>query len=100
MSLKNIQPVCFVHLSYKCNFLLSAHWYLGDLVVQLIEVILSYLSPVIKFILEFTQKSQSGIMTSCFTGLPHFVRPKILFILSSFSYAGISIPDLILWQLP
>ena len=56
VSLKNIQPVCFMHSSYECNCLLSAHWYLGDLVAQLLEVVLSYLSPVIRFMLEFTQK--------------------------------------------
>src|ERR1700678_2563846 len=55
VSLNNIQPVCFVH-SYECDCFFSAHWYLGDLVVQIIELVLSYLSPVIKFMLEFTQK--------------------------------------------
>ena len=54
--LKNIQSVCFMHSSFECNFLLSAHWYLGDLVAQLLKVVLSYLSPVIRFMLEFTQK--------------------------------------------
>ena len=56
VSLNNIQPVCFVHSSYECDCFLSAYWYLGDLVVQIIEVVLSYLSPVIKFMLEFIQK--------------------------------------------
>src|SRR5271168_5061997 len=55
VSLNNIQSVCFVH-SYECDCFFSAHWYLGDLVVQIIELVLSYLSPVIKFMLEFTQK--------------------------------------------
>ena len=53
MSLNNIQSV-YVACEYCSQ--LYAYWYLDDFVTQLVEVIVSYLSPVIRFLLECLQK--------------------------------------------
>ena len=49
VSLNNIQPVCFVHSSYECDCFLSAYWYLGDLVVQIIEATMKAVQDNLKF---------------------------------------------------
>ena len=54
--LNNIQGITSALSSCECGSLLSACWYLEDLVTQLMEVTWLYLSPVIAFLMEFLQK--------------------------------------------
>ena len=54
--LNNIQGITSALSFCECGSLLSASWYLEDLVIQLMEVTWSYLSPVITFLIELLQK--------------------------------------------
>ena len=54
--LNNIQGITSAFSFCECGSLLSAYWYFENFVAQLMEVIWSYFSPVIIFLIEFLQK--------------------------------------------